>query len=501
LRLVAYRLFYVPAKTIMVQTLRMAPALVAFGKALTAASPRLTPRASPAIVVAIYGGVLALSLAVFARAFQVDSIFTWSVGIAYILYDSALMMLVLCITSPDRRVLDVAVPGQTCTLGVVVAAHNEAHVLRRTLDALLAQTARPDIIIVADDGSDDDTSAVLQSYGLEAPEAGQLSGPASSEPSLRWLRLHHMGKPSALNAALGHLQIDVVITIDADTLPEPQAFAAVKSAFAGEPQLVAAGGVLMPVCASGGADHRIMEFFQRYEYMRNFLARFAWSRMNGLVLISGAFAAYRRDALVKIGGFDVRSLVEDYEVTHRLHRYAHDHCLNWTLRMIGAAHASTEAPGTIPAFLRQRRRWFAGFLQTQYWNRDMTGNARFGRLGTTMMLIKALDTVQPIYGLTALALLAVLLVIGQFEIAGAVFAAIGLKLAIDFLFQIWTVRIYRRLTGTARNTTLPHAIFAAAIEPFSFQVLRHLGATWGWLAFFTGTSRWTSTDRSVSASE
>jgi cellulose synthase/poly-beta-1,6-N-acetylglucosamine synthase-like glycosyltransferase len=204
---------------------------------------------------------------------------------------------------------------------------------------------------------------------------------------------------------------------------------------------------------------------------------------------------------VKIGGFDVRSLVEDYEVTHRLHRYAHDHCLNWTLRMIGAAHASTEAPGTIPAFLRQRRRWFAGFLQTQYWNRDMTGNVRFGRLGTTMMLIKALDTVQPIYGLTALALLALLLAIGQFEIAGAVFAAIGLKLAIDFLLQIWTVRIYRRLTGTARNTTLPRAILAAAIEPFSFQVLRHLGAAWGWLAFLAGTSRWTSTDRSVSASE
>jgi cellulose synthase/poly-beta-1,6-N-acetylglucosamine synthase-like glycosyltransferase len=489
------------AKTIMVQTPRMASALAAFRKALTAASPRLTPRASPAIVIAIYGSVLALSLAVFARAFQVDNIFTWSVGIVYILYDSALMMLVLCLTSSDRRVLDAASPVQACTLGVVVAAHNEAHVLRRTLDALFAQTARPDIIIVADDGSDDDTSAVLQSYGLEIPEAGQLSRPVASEPSLRWLRLPHMGKPSALNAALEHLKTDVVITVDADTLPEPEAFAAIKSAFAGEPQLVAAGGVLVPACANGGAGHRIMEFFQRYEYMRNFLARFAWSRMNGLVLISGAFAAYRREALVKIGGFDVKSLVEDYEVTHRLHRYAHDHSLNWALRMIGAAHASTEAPGTIPAFLRQRRRWFAGFLQTQYWNRDMTGNSRFGRLGTTMMLIKALDTVQPIYGLTAFVLLPILIALGQFEIAGAAFAVIGLKLAIDFLFQIWAVLLYHRLTGTARNSTVPRAIFAAAIEPFSFQVLRHLGAAWGWLAFFAGTWRWTSTDRAAPASK
>ena len=47
---------------------------------------------------------------------------------------------------------------------------------------------------------------------------------------------------------------------------------------------------------------------------------------------------------------------------------------------------------------------FAGFLQTQYWNRDMTGNRRYGALGLLMMPVKAIDTVQPIYGLTAFAL-------------------------------------------------------------------------------------------------
>ncbi len=50
---------------------------------------------------------------------------------------------------------------------VVVAAYNEAAALAPTLDALLTQTRPPDEIFLADDGSDDDSAAVLAArYGL-----------------------------------------------------------------------------------------------------------------------------------------------------------------------------------------------------------------------------------------------------------------------------------------------------------------------------------------------
>jgi hypothetical protein len=44
------------------------------------------------------------------------------------------------------------------------------------------------------------------------------------------------------------------------------------------------------------------------------------------------------------------------------------------------------------AFLRQRRRWFGGFLQTQWWYRAMIGDRQMGRLGTVMLPTKAVDT-------------------------------------------------------------------------------------------------------------
>ena len=144
---------------------------------------------------------------------------------------------------------------------------------------------------------------------------------------------------------------------------------------------------------------RCLREFQTYEYVRNFLARLAWSRLDCLLLISGAFAAFRRDAVLAVGGFDTRCLVEDYELMHRIYRWAVDRGLNWRVRILNGARARTDAPGRILPFLRQRRRWFAGFLQTQYWNRDMTGNPRFGALGLAMMPVKALDTMQPIFGL------------------------------------------------------------------------------------------------------
>jgi cellulose synthase/poly-beta-1,6-N-acetylglucosamine synthase-like glycosyltransferase len=380
---------------------------------------------------------------------------------------------------------------------VLIAAHNEARVLPRTLMALCEQTDPPDQILVVDDGSTDDTAQVMQThFGLAAPAFGEVSAPSTVFPAIRWMRQMQSGKARALNAALEKITTVVVLTIDADTLPAPDALDEVRQAFAAQPDLVAAGGILIPICDRTWLG-RTLQWFQTYEYIRNVLARFAWVRMKSLLLISGAFAAFRRDALMAVGGFDPECLVEDYELTHRLHRYSVDRQLGWQLRMVGTAHARTEAPSTLLAFLKQRRRWFAGFLQTQYWNRDMTGNRRYGRLGTLMLPIKALDTLQPVYGLAAFALLVMFLAKGKFDIAEFIFSVIGLKLVTDFAFQIWTIDIYRKLTGDRSHNSLWKAIVAALFEPFSFQLLRHLGATWGWMSFLTRTQRWSGQTRTA----
>jgi len=460
------------------------------------ASPRLNSHRTPLISWFIYAAIFTLWGVLFLRGLYLDDIFSWSAGLLYVSYDTFLLSFVAYQTLTLRNwprmqaPVSQAASSPAATLGVIIAAHNEALSLGVTIAALQAQNDAPDVILIADDGSTDATPEVLlKLYGLQPPALGELSAPSPAFPALRWLRLPHGGKARALNAAILQLETDLVVTVDADTLLKENAIFEMRQAFMREPALVAATGVLTPVCAKTMAG-QFFQWFQTYEYVRNFLSRFAWMRADGLLLISGAFAGYRRAAVVKVGGFDPLCLVEDYEVIHRLHRWSVDHGLGWSVRVIGSAQAVTDAPGTLPTFLRQRRRWFAGFLQTQYWNRDMTGNPRFGKLGIMMLPVKAVDTLQPVYGLVAFTLLIAAILFGNKGLAATILGVIGTKIAIDLVFHLWALYLYRRWTGDTKSTSYGHAVLAAFIEPFSFQILRHLGATLGWVMLLTRQTSW-----------
>lgn len=456
---------------------------------LVAESPRLTPRRVGAASRIIGAFAPILFLALIVQAFQRQGLAVWSIGIAYILYDTALLLFTAW-NIRDLAHMPQPAPRVSPSFGVIVAAHNEAGVIAATIERLRGQDAPPDLILIADDGSSDGTAEVLaKRYGLVAPPLGMIGDPSPMLPSLRWLRLPHAGKARALNAAMVLVDTEIVLTVDADTLLEPGAIAAMRSAFAAEPALVAATGVLAPICGRD-LQGRLFEWFQSYEYVRNFLSRHAWERLNSLLLISGAFAAFRRDAVVAVGGFDPISMVEDYELIHRLHRHAVDHDLDWTVRVVGGALARTDAPASPLAFLRQRRRWFGGFLQTQHWNRDMVGARRFGWLGTAMLPVKALDTLQPIYGLAAFAILIWLVASGRFSVALPILIVMLVKIAVDLTFHLWSLGIYKKWTGQREGLGPFPALIAAVLEPFSFQLLRHAGAVWGWHAFLTGRESW-----------
>jgi cellulose synthase/poly-beta-1,6-N-acetylglucosamine synthase-like glycosyltransferase len=436
-------------------------------------SPRYSPPPRRWRGPLIWAGAMALFVALFGQGFVRMGVAAWAVGLVYIVYDTALLVF----TAMKTRHIDVhqsAVPAGTTptSLAVIVAAYNEAAVIAPTLAALAAQSNPPDLVVLADDGSDDSTAIVM---------------PDLESEKVRWLRLPRGGKARALNVALQTLDADIVVTVDADTILDPGALAAMRAAFAAEPSLVAATGVLTPACVST-ASGSIFGWFQRYEYVRNFLSRYAWAEKNSLLLVSGAFAGFRRSALVDVGGFDPDCLVEDYEVLHRLHRFSADRNLGWTVRVLGEARATTDAPASVMPFLRQRRRWFAGFLQTQLWNRDMIGNARYGALGTAMLPVKALDTAQPLYGLAAFALLIVFAVTGTFAIVWPIIIAMAVKVVVDLAYLLWSLRIYHRWTGIRLSPW--GALAAAVVEPLTFQLLRHIGAAWGWWVFLTGRQVW-----------
>lgn len=462
-------------------------------KAFAQASPRLSPRPPALSSHGIRVAVAAHAGLAIAAALFLPGILRWSSGLSFIAYDTALLLFVLWKTRPLWRASPICRPsaGTAPTLGVIIAAHNEVAVIERTLRALLAQDVRPDEILIADDGSCDGTAELLLAHFAFIPSAAGPQAPWSSlsVPSLRWLRLPHGGKARALNQALPRMGSEIVITVDADTRLASDALAEMRRAFAEEPALVAATGVLTPTGERTLAG-RVLQCFQTYEYIRNFMARYAWMRTDSLLLISGAFAGFRRPALLAVGGFDPQCLVEDYEVIHRLHRHAVDHRLDWQIRVIGRARAMTSAPSSLGNFLSQRQRWFAGFLQTQYWNRDMIGNRKYGKLGILMLPVKAIDTLQPFCSLAAFLILLFFLVPGGLPLLTIALTIISGKVLFDIIYLGWIIHLYRRWTGDRSGSNIPLAIMTALLEPFSFQLLRHTGALLGWYRFLSGRQHW-----------
>ncbi len=424
-------------------------------------------------------------------------VLSWGSGLLYVAYDTWLIAYVAFKARgaivAARRLSQSTTHNAPPTLSVLIAARNEAGVLSVTLDAVLAQLDAGDEILLVDDGSTDGTAELLRSvYGVPAalgPPGASSCVPGALDARLRVLSKPNSGKADSLNQALSLARGDVVITLDADTILDPGALRAMRAAFAREPNLAAACGVLKPVCGKG-VEARFFQWFQSFEYLRAFLSRAAWMRADALLLVSGAFAGFRREMLGRVGGFDSGTLVEDYELIHRLRRYAGDHGLGWTVRVLAEASATTDAPGSLKNFLRQRRRWFAGFLQTQYRYRAMTGNPRYGNVGRFMLPIKLVDTVQPFFGLTAFALLVSFIVRGS-PILKPVLAVIVVKIVIDLSFQMWALRLYNGWIDRRPPARLwALAVLASLAEPFSFQLMRHTGALLGWFALLTRRFDW-----------
>jgi cellulose synthase/poly-beta-1,6-N-acetylglucosamine synthase-like glycosyltransferase len=418
--------------------------------------------------------------------FFVQPPFSWISGFIYILYDTALILFVvrqlrIYLARPRE-----ALVLRKLSLTVLIPSRNEGLHLLRCLRAVLSQTLPATEIIIIDDGSSD--------HSFQALEAEvRALGRSVSDTSVSVIRKKHSGKARSLNEALASVTTDLVLTIDADTFLEKEALEKLIEAFSRNPNLKAAGGVLNPVAGLSTIQAKLFQTFQKFEYIRAFLSRQAYENLGALLLVSGAFAIYDTETLKAVGGYDATSLVEDYELIHRIYRYAYDAGIPVAIASVPEARATTDCPATVTQFLKQRQRWFGGFLQTLFRYRQMIGSTRYGSVGTFMLPLKTLDTLQPIYGLTALAVLITILFRGQFAPV-VLWFLIG-KLLIDYVYHFYALVLYNR--WQKRKVPKSFWIESVAItlfEPIFFQPLRHFGALLGWFVFLRKRHNWTPSD-------
>ena len=287
-------------------------------------------------------------------------------------------------------------------VSVIVPAHNEEGTIVHTVSSALA-VRYPELEVVAvNDGSTDGTmQALIDAFDL-VPSPGAINcdihcAPvrglyeSMTYPGLRVVDKDQGGKADALNAGINASSFPLVCNIDADSIIDVQSMVQITRPFLEDHQVVAVGGVVMPAndCEIENGEvkkvklaRRSLARFQVVEYLRAFLyGRIGWARLNSLMIISGAFAIFRRTALVEVGGYSSDTVGEDMELILRMHRVFFDKKKNYRILFLPDPICWTQVPEDLKSLGTQRRRWQRGLAESLVKNRQLCLNPRYGGVG------------------------------------------------------------------------------------------------------------------------
>lgn len=322
-------------------------------------------------------------------------------------------------------------------VSVIVPAYNESAGIEAAVRSLLASD-HPVEIIVVDDGSTDGTADIVEALRL---------------PGVRVIRQQNAGKPAALNTGIAAASCNLLVMVDGDTVFEPDAVRMIVQPFADRRVGAVSGNA--KVANRGGLLGR----WQHIEYVVGFnLDRRLFDLAECMPTVPGAVGAFRREALLRVGGVSDTTLAEDTDLTMALCRDG------WRVVYEERAKAWTEAPASLGALWKQRYRWCYGTLQAMWKHRGaLVQRGQAGKLGRRGLL----------YLLTFQVLLPLLApVVDVFAVYGLVFLdpvrIVGLWsafLLLQLLMGLYAFRLDRERPG---------ALWSLPLQQFVYRQLMYL---------------------------
>ncbi len=257
----------------------------------------------------------------------------------------------------DGRTPPLAFPEDGPIVSVLIPCFNEEKVIAASVARILASRWPQLEVIVLDDGSKDATAQIVRDA-------------YSNEPRVTLLSFENGGKARALNRGLEHARGDIVVALDADTLFPSDTIAKLARWFADPKVGAVAGNAIV------GNRVNIVTRWQALEYVTaQNLERRALAALGAVTVVPGAVGAWRKQALLDLGGYPPDTLAEDQDLTLAVQR------AGWRVEFDPEARAYTEAPDTVAGLLKQRFRWSFGTLQCLWKHRAGLFNPKRPVLG------------------------------------------------------------------------------------------------------------------------
>lgn len=273
-------------------------------------------------------------------------------------------------------------------VSVVMPAYNAAWCVRKAIDSVLAQDFQDFELIVVDDGSTDDTAAVLASYGDRIRVVSKVNG----------------GMSSARNAGIRASCGEFIAFLDADDWWLPGKLGQQIALMRARPEV----GFASTAARVEDPEGNLLNPWPCPEWQGSFLAHLFG---NGAGIAGGSSALMVRSALLKtVGGYD-ESLggVEDADLWMRLAAVSEYACAPDTrvvvLRRAGSVSRNVEEMrrGALRV-LRKNRHLLPAHLRGRFWRACMAGihgdyakwRYRAGRRGAALRDVAQIFLLAPV---------------------------------------------------------------------------------------------------------
>jgi len=292
------------------------------------------------------------------------------------------------------------------TISVIAPAYNESPSIVENIRSLLSiQYVNYEVLLINDGSTDDSLEKLIEAYALtkanytfhqKLPTKKIRAVYKSTNPAFKKLLVidkENGGKADSLNLGLNISRNDLVACIDADCILEPDALLKMVKPFLEseeEEKVIAAGGVIRIANSCLVKEGKIQDIkmpkkflakCQVLEYLRSFLlGRMAWSKINGLLLVSGALGLFDRKILIAAGGYN-KIVGEDIELVTRIIKYMKEKGEKYRVVYIPDPLCWTEVPETYRALGRQRNRWTRGMIETLTIHKNLFFNSSYGVIG------------------------------------------------------------------------------------------------------------------------
>jgi cellulose synthase/poly-beta-1,6-N-acetylglucosamine synthase-like glycosyltransferase len=241
------------------------------------------------------------------------------------------------------------------SISFLLPARNEEKIIERCLrsiDAAASKYPGKTEIILVNDGSTDNTEKLATEVMADLRSA---TGKVFSIPP--------SGKGHALQYGLKRTSGDIIFRIDADSVVAEDAIWPIITHFK-NPQVGSVSGMIFPLEPKKIWQKSIGLMFIYYMSV----VKRGQELFDSILVQAGAFSVFRKDALLKIGGWAMEQFGEDGEITNRMGRYGYRNELEL------ASLLYTEVPDSLTHFMYQRSRWSIAFYHARGRNLDLVRN-------------------------------------------------------------------------------------------------------------------------------